>query len=92
MATVLKTKVLSEVPAYTPDWRVTAVVPNPKRPGCAAYDRFSKITVGLSVADLKVVLGKFCAAEIAWNFARGYVTIEPADSENAIAARELLAA
>lgn len=80
MATTLKTKVLAPVPAYDSTWVVTAVVDNPKRPTAAAFGRFAKIRVGMSVADLKVALGKFCAAEIAWNFARGYVTIEAPES------------
>jgi hypothetical protein len=78
MAT-LKTKILRDVPAYTEAFVIENLLPNPKRKGCDAWDRYERLEEGMTLADAKKVLGKHFAAEMAWNAARGFFDIVEAE-------------
>lgn len=66
-----------------PDWVITSVAANPKRPGSKAHAKYSLFEIGLSI---KQVEEKFVAAgyqrlkarnELRWDLEHGFITVEP---------------
>lgn len=58
---------------YSVNAVVSAVRPNPKKPGSASYARFAHYAVGLTVAEC--LSAGVTAADLRWDLARGFVTL-----------------
>lgn len=64
---------------------IVAVVPNPKRPGSASFDRFKVWAVGKTVNECFAEgLG---SADLKWDSERGFITLALPDSPEALAVR-----
>jgi hypothetical protein len=71
----------ANVPKVDDAWAIGSIYPNPKNPKSDAYRAYGAMVEGMSIAEYKLALGtmKKWRAEIAWNFARGYITlVDPA--------------
>ena len=70
------------VPAYTPEWTIVAVAPNPKRPGKDAWYDYEILEDGMTVEDLAAALKhKKLREEIKWNFNRGFISLQDPDGQ-----------
>lgn len=58
---------------HADDAVITAVTPNPKKPGTATYHRYANYAVGRTLAQVKK-LGT-TAGDILWDIPRGFITV-----------------
>ena len=56
----------------TDDRVITAVVPNPKKPGSASHERFSKYRVGMTISE--ALAAGLMPGDIKWDLERGFIT------------------
>lgn len=68
-------KIKYAVPAYTADWLIGNVVPNPKRSGTECWLRFEAFFGAATVADFAKACGKGWRSELKWCVERGFVTL-----------------
>jgi hypothetical protein len=61
-------------PSKTDPRKIVAVVPNPKKPGSASFDRFALYVVGMTVTQALAAGVK--SADIDWDSARGFIKFE----------------
>lgn len=74
-------KVLLPVPPFTALSRYEVIVPNPKRPGTAAWSRFDLMASGETVADYALKVGPGLArAELTWCVKRGFCRFVEAEA------------
>jgi hypothetical protein len=71
----------ANLPVVDDAWDIGSIYPNPKNRKSDAYKAYAVMTEGMTIPEYKLALGtiKKWRAEIAWNFARGYITlVDPA--------------
>jgi hypothetical protein len=61
--------------AYSPAQVITAVAPNPKKPGTEAHRLYALYVPGMSVAAYVKAAGTRGATCIRWDLARGFITL-----------------
>ena len=66
---------LTRAPVQRTDPRkIVYVAPNPKKPGSASYDRFSRYVAGMTVTE--AIAAGVTAADVKWDSERGFIKFE----------------
>lgn len=66
---------LTRTPVQRTDPRkIVYVAPNPKKPGSASYDRFSRYVAGMTVTE--AIAAGVTAADVKWDSERGFIKFE----------------
>jgi len=82
-----------KLPGYAPNWKIVNIAKNPKRvkangEPCAAWYDYEVMVEGMTLVDHAAALKhKKAAAEISWNWRRGYISLM--DTEGNVYTAEL---